>query len=49
MVRRFSIGYDVQLHKRTLERGLLSLVGPEGSGSRRGHQGLASAGSTLTS
>jgi tRNA-modifying protein YgfZ len=28
MIRRFSIGYDVQLHKRTLERGLLSLVGP---------------------
>jgi folate-binding protein YgfZ len=29
MIRRFSIGYDVQLHKRTLECGLLSLVGPE--------------------
>ncbi|HUO74145.1 MAG TPA: glycine cleavage T C-terminal barrel domain-containing protein [Solirubrobacteraceae bacterium] len=29
MIRRFSIGYDVHLHKRTLERGLLSLVGPE--------------------
>ncbi len=28
LVRRFSIGYDVQLHKRTLESGLLSLVGP---------------------
>jgi folate-binding protein YgfZ len=28
MIRRFSIGYDVQLHKRTLERGLLSLLGP---------------------
>jgi len=27
MIRRFSIGYDVELHKRTLERGLLSLVG----------------------
>ena len=27
-VRRFSIGYDVELHKRTLERGLLSLIGP---------------------
>jgi len=27
LVRRFSIGYDVQLHKRTLERGLLSLIG----------------------
>jgi folate-binding protein YgfZ len=29
MIRRFSIGYDVQLHKRTLERGLISLIGPE--------------------
>jgi folate-binding protein YgfZ len=29
MIRRFSIGYDVQLHKRTIERGLLSLIGPE--------------------
>jgi tRNA-modifying protein YgfZ len=28
MVRRFSLGYDVQLHKRTLETGLLSLLGP---------------------
>jgi folate-binding protein YgfZ len=28
MIRRFSIGYDVQLHKRTLQRGLLSLLGP---------------------
>jgi folate-binding protein YgfZ len=29
LVRRFAIGYDVGLHKRTLERGLLSLVGPQ--------------------
>jgi folate-binding protein YgfZ len=28
MIRLFSIGYDVQLHKRTLERGLVSLIGP---------------------
>jgi tRNA-modifying protein YgfZ len=28
MIRRFSIGYDTELHKRTLERGLLSLLGP---------------------
>ena len=28
LVRRFKIGYDVALHKRTVERGLLSLVGP---------------------
>jgi folate-binding protein YgfZ len=29
MIRRFSLGYDVELHKRTLERGLLSLIGPD--------------------
>jgi len=28
LVRRFKIGYDVELHKRTVQRGLLSLVGP---------------------
>jgi folate-binding protein YgfZ len=28
VIRRFSLGYDVQLHKRTLERGLISLLGP---------------------
>ena len=28
MIRRFSIGHDVQLHKRTLETALFSLVGP---------------------
>ncbi len=28
LVRRFKIGYDVDLHKRTVQRGLLSLVGP---------------------
>src|SRR5258708_6141581 len=28
MIRRFRVGYDVELHKRTLERGLLSLIGP---------------------
>lgn len=28
MIRRFKIGYDVELHKRTLESGLLSLIGP---------------------
>jgi folate-binding protein YgfZ len=28
MIRRFKIGYDVELHKRTLERSLLSLIGP---------------------
>jgi tRNA-modifying protein YgfZ len=29
MIRRFSIGYRVELHKRTVERGLLSLIGPQ--------------------
>ena len=29
MIRRFSVGHEVGLHKRTLERGLLSLIGPE--------------------
>jgi folate-binding protein YgfZ len=29
MIRRFSIGFQVELHKRTLESGLLSLIGPE--------------------
>ncbi len=28
MVRRYKIGYEVELHKRTLECGLLSLIGP---------------------
>jgi folate-binding protein YgfZ len=28
MIRRFKVGYDVQLHKRTLECALLSLIGP---------------------
>jgi tRNA-modifying protein YgfZ len=29
MIRRFKVGYDVELHKRTLEQGLLSLIGPD--------------------
>jgi folate-binding protein YgfZ len=28
MIRRFKVGYDVALHKRTLEQALLSLIGP---------------------
>jgi folate-binding protein YgfZ len=28
MIRRFCIGYDVQLHKRTVQSGLVSLIGP---------------------
>jgi tRNA-modifying protein YgfZ len=29
MIRRFKLGRDVELHKRTLESGLLSLIGPQ--------------------
>src|SRR5829696_7963273 len=29
MIRRHKVGRDVELHKRTLERGLLSLLGPD--------------------
>jgi tRNA-modifying protein YgfZ len=28
MIRRFKVGYEVELHKRTLERSLFSLAGP---------------------
>jgi tRNA-modifying protein YgfZ len=42
MIRRFSIGYQVELHKRTLERGLLSLLGPE-SAATAGIDGLPDA------
>ena len=27
-LHQFRVGYDAQLHKRTLQRGLLSLIGP---------------------
>jgi folate-binding protein YgfZ len=29
MIRRFKVGYRVELHKRTVESGLLSLIGPQ--------------------
>ncbi len=32
MIRRFRVGWRVELHKRTLERGLLSLIGPRSDG-----------------
>ena len=35
MVRRFKIGFDVELHKRTVQRGLLSLIGPAVARRRR--------------
>jgi folate-binding protein YgfZ len=31
MIRRYRIGFEVELHKRTLERSLLSLIGPGSS------------------
>lgn len=37
MIRRFKVGYEVELHKRTLQSGLLSLIGP------RAEEVLASA------
>jgi tRNA-modifying protein YgfZ len=40
MIRRYKLGLDVELHKRTLERGLLSLIGPDAR-SVAGAQGLA--------
>ena len=40
MIRRFKVGYAVELHKRTLERSLLSLIGPAAS-SVAGSQDLA--------
>ena len=42
MVRRFKVGFRVELHKRTLERSLLSLIGP-GSDVLAGTEGLAQA------
>ena len=39
LVRRFSIGYDVQLHKRTVERGMVSLIGPSSDDVVRGGEG----------
>ena len=45
MIRRFKIGYDVELHKRTVERALLSLSGLLGRRTRGPR--LAGAASTL--
>jgi folate-binding protein YgfZ len=40
MIRRFKVGYQVELDKRTLERGLLSLIGP-GSAAVAGLESIA--------
>ena len=49
MIRRYKLGSDVELHKRTLEMGLLSLIGPDarrvaavGSLGRREHDNARS-------
>ena len=39
VIRRYKVGYGVELHKRTLERGLLSLIGPR-AGAVAGVDGL---------
>ncbi len=39
MIRNYKLGRDVELHKRTVERGLLSLVGP-GAREAAGAEGL---------
>jgi folate-binding protein YgfZ len=47
MIRRFKVGYDVQLHKRTLERALFSLIGPEAAAVAATETGLADAAQGL--
>ena len=42
IVRRFSVGYAVELHKRTVQRGLVSLLGPQAE-AVAGIEGLAGA------
>lgn len=44
MVRRFKLGFDVELHRRTLERGLLSLVGPQARALLRAEAGASGLG-----
>ena len=39
MIRRYKLGRDVELHKRTLELGLLSVIGPDAP--RAGRPGRA--------
>jgi folate-binding protein YgfZ len=39
MIRRFSIGFHVELHKRTLECGLISLLGPQSAAVAGGELG----------
>jgi folate-binding protein YgfZ len=46
MIRRFKVGYEVELHKRTIERGLLSLIGPDADRVARVASPLAAASGT---
>ena len=48
MIRRYKVGYDVELHKRTVERGLLSLIGPAAVATSRRRSALGDAPSTPT-
>lgn len=43
LVRRYSIGYEVQLHKRTLESSMISLIGPRSGAVAAGATGLGQA------
>ncbi|MGI8506224.1 MAG: YgfZ/GcvT domain-containing protein [Solirubrobacteraceae bacterium] len=47
MIRRFSVGYDVELQKLTVQRGLLSLLGPSAD-QVAGVQGLTATEHTHT-
>ena len=44
MIRRYKIGYDVELHKRTIECALLSLIGPRAAAVLEGARGDAATG-----
>jgi folate-binding protein YgfZ len=57
MIRRYKLGSDVELHKRTLELGLLSLIGPDArrvagarslSGAEHANAGAEIAGKPVT-
>ncbi len=48
MIRRFKVGYDVELHKRTLELALLSLIGPRAD-ELAGTTGLAAGAGAASS
>ena len=47
MIRRFKVGYRVELDKRTLERGLISLIGPRAAAIAGAEPGAAEHDNTL--